>query len=405
MRSVGLGDDLDQQVHYVCALCYPLVANSKSLQDVYKDSYLARAAVARSLRSVPDEVRTRLRDIVRSRDRLGVQEEFDRVLGRFEPPARVLPLLQEAFRRWVGTGVSRLRRHGHGGLERFLAEVDGWLRTYRRKGGQVWVRHFINLFAYQCKVCFYTCFANAWVDLIPTLRERGLDAASERFLRFWHMQSPPIAVPHGRTPGGVYYPTHGRVTLTEPGPGGHGRHPSFAWRAEQIGPTHYRPALNGQVLSLHPLSAFFMTDPALCAIAGRYFGSGACGQGLGDDKTQSSTAYWDLVGAILSAAHHYRQALDEQRQRRGVRERSSDGLDARAAGPVNQSQAGLLEEFAAARGIRCPLCGDALCLRRYEAAGAGAEHCVAIFTCPVSGHESRHVIARADLERHLLSAS
>ncbi len=79
---------------------------------------------------------------------------------------------------------------------------------------------FVNLFSYECKVSFFTCYANAWVDLIPWLRKhRGLDKVSERFLRFWHNQNPSTGGADGRD------------------------------------------AFNGQVLALHPLSGFFMKDP------------------------------------------------------------------------------------------------------------------------------------------------
>ena len=52
-----------------------------------------------------------------------------------------------------------------------------------------------------------------------------------------------------------------------------------------IGPNYKRPpsgapdAFRGQVLSLHPLSGFFMMDPALRAVAGNFFGPDAAWQG------------------------------------------------------------------------------------------------------------------------------
>ena len=95
-----------------------------------------------------------------------------------------MPLLEEAFVRWVYRGVALMLRHGNDGLESFLSEVRSWLDRLRKKGGQVWCRHFINMFAYEAKVSFYTCYANAWVGLTPWLKQnRGLDELSERFLR------------------------------------------------------------------------------------------------------------------------------------------------------------------------------------------------------------------------------
>src|SRR5262249_28247822 len=146
-----------------------------------------------------------------------------------------------------------------------------------------------DLFSYECKVSFYRCFANVWVDLIPWLREnRDLDEVSERFLRVWHMQNQPIEQPDGRVIPDVF---------------------------------------GGQVLSLHPLSGFFMKDPALCTIAGRFFLSDAYERAMVQGRAEDCAEYWEFVGAILTAAGLYRQALDRQAERRGVRQRNSDDPD------------------------------------------------------------------------------
>ena len=274
LRSMGIGDDLDQQIHYVMALCYPLVSNRKSLQDVYRDAYLAPGRI-NAAGPLPKAVRRRVQDIAASQDRLQVQAELDHVLGRFTPPGRVLPLLREAFRHWVGKGVALLRSEGNAGLEQYLEEVDYWLGKYRKRSG-CWVRHFINMFAYEAKVSFYRCFANIWVDLIPWLREhRGLDEASERFLRFWHHQNQPLEIPHGQTLGGIHYPTHGRATVSAKRRGKQPVSESLTWVTPRIGPPHVQDVFSGQVLSLHPLSAFFMKDPKACAAAGSFLTSGA----------------------------------------------------------------------------------------------------------------------------------
>jgi hypothetical protein len=44
MQEEGVWNDLDQQVHYVLAVCYALLGRCKSLQSVYRDAYLAGAA-------------------------------------------------------------------------------------------------------------------------------------------------------------------------------------------------------------------------------------------------------------------------------------------------------------------------------------------------------------------------
>jgi len=379
MQASGLGDDLEQQTHLVTAMCYPLVCRSKGMQDVYRDAFLAPLSVDVGADALPDKVRRRIRRIVRARDRFAVQRELDAALGRFEPPAKALPALQEAFRHWIGNGVTLLREHGEKGLEHFLAEADYWLAKYRKRSGR-WVRHFINMIAYETKVAFCRCYANAWIDLIPWLRKhRGLDLVSERFLRFWHNQNQPVEVPHGRTMGGIYYPTRGGAAVIGPAPNNRAC-PPIAWKTEHVGPTHAPDVFCGQVLSLHPLSGFFMKDPGLCAIAGRFF---ACNRH--DDVLLHGQAdcaeYWDLIGAILSAAHLYRREADRQAQRAGVRLRGGDKVKKVATSCETTSEAALLEDFAEAQRIRCPHCRGNLMVRKYYPAQSGADQCQVDYAC------------------------
>jgi len=362
MREAGAWE-LDDEVHYVAAQCYPLVAEAKSLQDVYKDAYLKPGITNPTADGLPDDVRKRIRRVVRERDAGLVRAELDHVLGRFEPPARLMPLLQEAFRRWVGNGVVEYRRAGNDGLEPFLAEVDHWIARYRKKGVNPWVRHFVNLFSYECKVSFFTCYANAWVDLIPWLREhRGLDAVSERFLRFWHNQN------------------------------------------ASTGGAAGRDAFNGQVLALHPLSGFFMKDPALLAVAGRFFGTSAYDRAMIQGKVSSSAAYWRLVGAILTAAHLYRNALDRQERGRGTRAAVSLEFQAAPAAGEGGDDLALLRDFLSARGVKCPHCRAEVELRSAEPVGAEADAFDARLTCRACRRAVTHRVATDDLLHWLRSA-
>ena len=354
--------DLDDEIHYVAAQCYPLVAEAKSLQDVYKDAYLKPKSTNPTADSLPDDARKRIRRVVRERDAGLVRAELDHVLGRFEPPARLMPLLREAFRRWVGNGVVELRRAGNDGLEPFLAEVDTWIARYRKKGGNPWVRHFVNLFSYECKVSFFTCYASAWMALIPWLRQHhGLDPVSERFLRFWHHQN----VSTGGAAG--------------------------------------RDAFDGQVLALHPLSGFFMKDPALRAVAGRFFGTSAYDRALTQGKASSSKAYWDLVGAILTAAHLYRNALDRQERGRGTR--AAVSLEVRAAPAVDGTEDDLapLRDFLSGRGVKCPRCRTEFELRSAEPVDAGAAF-DAHLACRKCHRAVTHRVPTDDLMRWLHSS-
>jgi hypothetical protein len=366
MQSRGLEQSLDQQIHYVLAQAYPLVCRSKSMQDVYHDAFLDPKRIKQEVSAVPDEDRVRIASIVRSRDRFRVKQELDLVLGRFEPPARVLPALQTAFRTWAGKGVQLWRQHGPDGLKQFLGEIDYWLDKFRKKGGHCWVRHFINMFAYEAKVSFYTTFSNAWIGLIPWLHAyRGLDPVSERFLRIWHYQNQPIEILHGRTVSGLYYPTRIRYKFLLAAPGGGVIPHRFKIPTERIGPTHVPDVFSGQVLSLHPLSAFFMNDSALCAIAGRLFAAEDYEQILANGQAP----YWDFVGAILTAANLYRHAAQEQVNGRGVCHQGGDAVLGLAIPSEANSQGQLLEDFAVTQKVTCPQCRGPVRFLRYEPVG------------------------------------
>jgi hypothetical protein len=388
MQEMGWWD-LDQEVNYVLAVCYALVGKNKSLQHVYRDAYLAPHAVDRS-DGLCEETRTRIRNVVRSRDYLQVRKELDETLGRFDIPAAVLPILQEAFRHWVGTAVVRMRQRGNDGLEEFLAETDHWLARYRKRSDR-WVRQFLDLFAYECKAAFHTCYANAWVGLIPWLREnRELDAGSERFLRFWHHQNQPIEVPHGLTVAGILYPTHQFLER-----GGEFRQ-SLVIPTERIGPTHLRDVFNGQVLSLHPLSGFFMKDPGLCAVAGQFFLSDAYERVFRQREPLFCREYWSLIQAILAAAYLYRQALDRQAEGRSIR-RDARLVEGVTSPSADCDEAALLTEYVASRQIRCPNCGGALELRGYRTAGEGESEAPTDFACSACGRQLALAIQYGEL--------
>jgi len=355
--------------------------------------------------SLPEEARQRIHEVALSRDRFQVQQELETILGRFEPPAKVMPLFQAALRRWGGKGVHLLRQQGNNGVEQFLKEVDYWLGRYRKRSGR-WLRHFLDLFGYECKVAFYACYANAWVGLIPWLREhRGLDTLSERFLRFWHNQNQPIEVPHGQMPAGILYPTRKDVLITDTetdGKGGKKSH-AISLKTEQIGPDHVRDVFCGQVLSLHPLSGFLMKDKALSAIAGRFFATEAHDWALARGQATLCSAYWELVEAILTAALLYRQALDRQDEGRGTRCREAvEGMDIEARAEFDETT--LLEDFATHRNIRCPACGAALRLLRYEPAAADEETFRAQYYCSVCRRTVPLTIACTDLENWIRSS-
>jgi len=349
-------DGPEQMSQLVWALCYPPVSREKSLQRVYKDAFLKKprrgsnAQTSEENDALPAVTDEAIRFCIQSRDRFGVKTQLDSALGRFEPPSKMLPLLQQACEHWLGRGVALFRDRQVG---RFLDEVELWLRRYRRQGGNIWVRHFVNMFSYEAKVCFYHCYTNAWSDIIPWLKEhRDLDETSERFLRLWHNQNQPIEVPHGRTLSGVIYPTRASRVIFPPGQHRQAEPHAITWQTDHIGPTHVPDVFSGQVLSLHPLSGVIMSDPALLAIAGRFFGTDAYERFFVHGERNCSE-YWDLVGVILRAAHIYRQALDRQNQRRAP---SRVAYDEDGAMTDSLSTEQLINDFATARLLRCPVC-------------------------------------------------
>jgi hypothetical protein len=364
MQSMGLGGNSIQVAHLILATSYALVSRGNALQHVYRDAHLAPDSTRPAEQSLPDPVRGRIRAAVQSREAARVRGVLDELLDRAEVPVAEATAMDQTFDLLLHHGVELVRQKGVAGLAELLGRFDAWCAKRRKKGGQGWLRCFLDLFAYECKVSFYRCYANVWVDLIPWLREhRALDEASERFLRLWHMQNQPMELPDRRVLPDVF---------------------------------------GGQVLSLHPLSGFFMKDTGLRAIAGRFFLSQAYEQAIVHGHPEDCAEYWDLVGAILTAAGLYRQALDRQAERRRVRQRNSADPDVAEVADETRSAAGLLEEFAEAVGLCCTECGGALLSQGFDPADAEADDFDADFACRDCGHEARHRIARRDLEASLL---
>jgi hypothetical protein len=363
MQSVGLGGDLAQIQNLLLATSFALVSRSNALQKVYRDAYLVADATNPQDRSLSEPVRDQIREVVRSRDAGRTREALDEWLGWRDVPEDQAILSKLTLDGILQYGVERVRQRGNNGLLEFVGRVDAWFQTRLKKGDQGWLRPFLHRFAYACKVSFYRCYANTWVDLIPWLRRhRGLDLISERFLRFWHMQNQPAEG------------TDGRVIPD---------------------------AFRGQVLSLHPLSGFFMMDPALCAIAGQFFGTDAHDRVMVHGQAEACDEYWNLIGAILTAAGLYHQALDEQNQRRGVTLRAVAAPDLAVVPAENRSAAGLLQEFVKHHGLRCSTCGGELTLQKLDPEDVTPEGLDAPFHCRRCGRAARHFIGQEELSRWL----
>jgi hypothetical protein len=359
MQSEGLGRDPVQRRHLLLATSFALFSRDNGPQRVYRDAHLACGATEPTARSLPKDVSRRLREVARSRDRHLVRAELESLLGGPAVPAAERAPMEILLDGILRHGEGLIAEQGGEGLYQFLGKLDAWVAKRRKKGGQDWRRRFLDFFAYECKASFYRCYSNTWVDLVPWLRRhRGLDEVSERFLRFWHMQGQAIERPGGEVVPDVFH---------------------------------------DQVLSLHPLSGFFMKDPALCAIAGEFFGSDDYDRVMTEGRAEGCGAYWGLVGAVLTAAHLYRQASDEQAQRRGVREYRSDAPEQAQVAEEGRSLAGILEEYLAARGARCAQCRGALRLRQFHPAAEDATSFEADVRCGACNRQSTVTISRDDL--------
>jgi hypothetical protein len=394
----GNNDDLDQQIHYVLAQAHPIFCKSKSVQDNYRDAYLHMESVPNDVaKCLPDEDRERIGEIVRSQDRDRVKAELDMALGRHTPPECIMPALREALRRWAGNGVVLWRRNGTEGLKQWLNEVEYWAEKYRhRRGVSPLVRHFVSMFAYEAKISFYTCYANAWIDILPELRKRhGLDLVSERFMRVWHNQNQAVEIRHGQTRHGVYYPTGIRYDIMVPDPRGRLEPRRISVPTERIGPTHLPDVFSGQVLSLHPLSGFFMKDPSLCAVAGRLFASPRFDQVMANGLSE----YWEFVGAVLTAASLYRRASEYQENHRGVYQRGDVAEESSGSGDSTSAPM-LLEDFAIAQKIDCPQCHVPVCYRDCQVTDGGRRVCLE-FECPKCRHAVTRTVDSSTLKKWL----
>ncbi|MFM7148765.1 MAG: hypothetical protein ACKO23_02885, partial [Gemmataceae bacterium] len=249
--------------------------------------------------------------------------------------------LQQDISDILRKGYDHLER-GSNGLKIFLGKFEVFTEKIRRRGGQPNLRRALDGISYLAKCSFYLCYANCWIDLLPWLRQhQDLGVVSERFHRFWHMQNQPREDGHGGILPDV---------------------------------------LRGQVLSLHPLSGFFMKDPALCAIAGRFFGTDAYDRVFHRGEVDCAE-YWHLVDAIVTAGHSYQQALQKQIDRRGVHTQSLSQSEA-ASLPDQGNPSRLLEEYAATKGIRCPTCNGPLRLDHYQLDPDEPHRCLPHFVCP-----------------------
>jgi hypothetical protein len=140
------------------------------------------------------------------------------------------------------------------------------------------------------------------------------------------------------------------------------------------------------------------------ATAGRFFGTEAHDRALLRGNVGSSAAYWELVGAILTAAHLYRNALDRQERGRGTRAAVSLEVQAEPAADEVGDELALLRDFLSARGLTCPRCRAAVELRSADPGGAGTDAFDAPLTCRACGRAVPQRVVTDDLLSWIRSA-
>ncbi len=305
-------DDIeDAKKNLALAELYPLVVRHRGPQNVFKDAFLKKGA--RKKRSagrqdgsagqsdydlddgelddrqfaLPDAEWKRLQAMCRRRDIDSVRRENESLFVGELPPQKEQPAYDAAMSVWMTGALTELKTTGREGLRRFLeAELLRQLKLYRRRGGQIRPRLFINMVSYEAKVSFHNCYANAWSKLTPWLmHNRGLGSTSARFMSLWHHQNE-------RDSG--------------------------------------RDVFWGHVLALHPLSERVMTQAPHRVAVGQWLRA-AAGDPLPGTVVDRSE-YWDLVATILAAGHEYAHLREQANAARRLPPGTPPPADGSSAG-------------------------------------------------------------------------
>lgn len=331
----GMGIATLQQVYanhinYALARLYERVAKSKNRQEILVDAYARGASHPTELRvrnDLDEETGRQLRNLATSRDMNDIAREIEKALGGQFPTSIEQPDYDAAFDYWMAGAVEALRLGGTWGLKRFLDEVlvpqfEKVIRRGPKKAGTRHLRRFVNMVTYEAKVAFMTCYANAWVHLLPRLRQHhALNVPSAHLLRLWHHQ-----------------------TLTADG---------------------RRPAFFGHVLALHPISILLLNQPDYLTVLGRYLKSTLHLRSDANIDNSQNDAYWNLVGATLTAMHEYTQQRERDRSRHSTFAIQPVAEQA-ARNDTVSSEAELLANLAVSQGWSCTCARSSLIGTGYE---------------------------------------
>jgi hypothetical protein len=380
----GLGSDPTSREHLFLARSYSLVSKQKSLQHVVRDAYLPPAFDWQQI-SLPDEDKQRIDRVVQSHDRSELKREIDRALGLAVLTYNDWRDLSFAFAGIMDHVTKTMHQDGFEGLVTSEGKLEAYFTKWRKRGDAPFMRMLIDQLAYACKASFNLTYWNLWLSLIPWLRRhKGLDPTSERFLRLWHRQNQhdelanrPSLIIKNKTAGPM---------LAEPG-------------------VHYLPdVFSGQILSLHPLSAIIMKDPALLEIVGRFVASPQYDCVARTRQADDCPLYWEFIGAILTAANLYRVASETARSKRGTICYGGEATSQVAGNSSLPLIAPAFEEHAAAYDWRC-LCGGRLTYVVHREASDEPSSVLVNYRCALCRADSERLIHRAEFAQILLEGT
>ncbi|QGQ24729.1 hypothetical protein F1728_19450 [Gimesia benthica] len=373
-------DDLYNQENLVQAEIYSLINTSRAMQNVFLDAHLHKLVglqpkceshpphesqkPSKSAYNLPEEEIMRLRQIVDSRNVLEVQNELEQLFLGDQPEEKDSPQFAEKYESWIKEPLDVFRTGGRQTLQEYIqSELKQKISKHRKRGNNSDSRLFLNMFSYESKVAFYRCYASAWAFILPTLEQyKGVNELSVRFMGMWHHQNQP-----GEIEGKVYH------------------------------------IFSGQVLSLHPLSAFVLNDSTALSVIGNWVGNPQYQHLIEHNKVADSPEYWEVVLIILIAANEYKQSHQKWDESRGKKELVNSPKVAHEASISNDlSVAENIEDYLAQRSVFCEECAGFLEYQNHLATGGQS---VLNLRCRSCGQKRNMKIESADFEKYFFDSS
>lgn len=377
------GDPDDYDVaNLVLAELYPYVSTARSLQNTYLDARLhkdadlqrrfvlengTRQAETERMYSLPEAECQRLRTLAASHNTDEVQKAIESLFLGEVAGKNDMPELQKSFDDFLRDGLTAFRAGGSQRLRKYIGSIDKLFSSRRKRGSAERNRLFMNMVQYECKAAFYLCYANTWVDLVPWLEQHyKLSSYSKRLLHLWHNQNQPRENPDN-IPGAS------------------------------------RDVFCGQVLSLHPLSAFIFGKPEHRVVLGKWISHPDYDNLERQNAFGSAPEYWDLVATILIAATEYKNVREQWDASRGKKEQVQSRL-VEAAADTNAGAASLsltLTDYAAEKKLSCPQCDGAVEYDGFDHHDGKPDTVVVWYICPKCHHRFSNGVSGAEVKKFL----